>query len=116
MVGHEIMGRTGLNFRSNLKSPLWGLCLLLAFGLQPSGSRAQSVSEELAYPALKAAQALSKTGKTNATVADFTDLDGNVTQLGRYLAEEFLSPSPSRDRNSACWIAPIGNGSWRSTG
>jgi TolB-like protein len=32
---------------------------------------------------------ISKAGKKNIAVVDFTDLDGNVTKLGRFIAEEF---------------------------
>lgn len=72
-----------------LKLLFFGLCLLAGVGVSQHAS-AQSVQEELADPALRTAQALSKAGRLHVTVADFTDLDGNVTQLGRYLAEEFF--------------------------
>jgi TolB-like protein len=35
------------------------------------------------------ADKISKAGRTTVAVVDFTDLEGNVTQLGRFIAEEF---------------------------
>jgi TolB-like protein len=35
------------------------------------------------------AENISKAGKTRIAVVDFTDLQGNVTELGRFIAEEF---------------------------
>ena len=34
------------------------------------------------------AETLAKLGKKSVAVVDFTDLQGNVTELGRYLAEQ----------------------------
>jgi len=35
------------------------------------------------------AESIAKEGKKSIAVADFTDLQGNITELGRFLAEEF---------------------------
>ena len=78
-----------MNTVAYLRLLVLGLCLLAGVGLSPAAN-AQSVQEELVEPAVKTAHALTKAGRLHVTVADFTDLDGNVTQLGRYLAEEFF--------------------------
>jgi TolB-like protein len=47
--------------------------------------------DQIKQLAAQLADAISKSGKKTIAVADFTDLDGNVTQLGRFLAEETSS-------------------------
>jgi len=47
-----------------------------------------AADDPLKQLAAQLADAISKSGKKTAAVADFTDLDGNVTELGRFLAEE----------------------------
>ena len=44
-------------------------------------------------------QNINKSGKKNLAVVDFTDLQGNVTEFGRFLAEEFSVALASADRN-----------------
>ncbi len=44
--------------------------------------------DQLKQLAAQIADSISKSGKKTVAVADFTDLDGNVTELGRFLAEE----------------------------
>ncbi|HYB61343.1 MAG TPA: FlgO family outer membrane protein, partial [Methylomirabilota bacterium] len=44
--------------------------------------------DQLKQLAAQLADSISKSGKKTVAVADFTDLDGNVTELGRFLAEE----------------------------
>lgn len=44
--------------------------------------------DQLKQLAAQLADAISKSGKKTVAVADFTDLDGNVTEIGRFLAEE----------------------------
>ncbi len=44
--------------------------------------------DQLKQLASQLADSISKSGKKTVAVADFTDLEGNVTELGRFLAEE----------------------------
>ena len=44
--------------------------------------------DQLKQLAAQLSDAISKSGKKTVAVADFTDLDGNVTELGKFLAEE----------------------------
>jgi TolB-like protein len=50
--------------------------------------RSWAQEREITYAANSLAHSLSVTPKTPVAVVDFTDLQGNVTQLGRYLADE----------------------------
>jgi TolB-like protein len=45
--------------------------------------------KEVKAQAADLAQKISQSGKRTVAVVDFTDLQGNVTELGRFLAEEF---------------------------
>lgn len=47
------------------------------------------VADEIPKLASEMAAAISESGKKAIAVADFTDLEGNTTKLGRFLAEEF---------------------------
>jgi len=49
---------------------------------------AQTYEEELQGLSLKIAKNIERSGKRTVAVVDFTDLQGNVTQLGRFIAEE----------------------------
>jgi TolB-like protein len=51
-------------------------------------SRIHAQDREMRAIADTFAERLAKTGKKNVAVVDFTDLQGNVTELGRYLAEQ----------------------------
>jgi TolB-like protein len=62
-----------------------GLCLLLS-GLAPAP--AQEIEQELTELAAKLATLTAANGKKKVTVLDFTDLQGNASELGKYVAEE----------------------------
>ena len=60
--------------------------LLISFLLcQPTLAYEQEVKQLSA----RMAEVITKSGKKTVAVVDFTDLQGNVTELGRFLAEEF---------------------------
>lgn len=62
-----------------------GLCLLLAtFAPAP----AQEMEKELTELARKLATLTAANAKKKVTVLDFTDLQGNASELGKYVAEE----------------------------
>src|SRR5271154_2443233 len=67
-------------FRRFLTAGLTGL-----FACTPTWSYDQEVKQLSA----KIAESISKSGRKTVAVVDFTDLEGNVTELGRFLAEEF---------------------------
>jgi TolB-like protein len=50
--------------------------------------RAQGYEKELAGLAASISEAIEKAGKTSVAVVDFSDLQGSVTELGRFMAEE----------------------------
>ena len=54
--------------------------------------------QEIARLASAMAEKISRTGKTRVAVVDFTDLQGRVTELGRFLAEEFSVALAGSDR------------------
>jgi TolB-like protein len=62
------------------------LMLVLAYGFGGWPARAQD--REMRTTAGTFAETLAKLGKKSVAVVDFTDLQGNVTELGRYLAEQ----------------------------
>ena len=49
---------------------------------------AGTYEEELQGLSLKIAKNIERSGKRTVAVVDFTDLQGNVTELGRFIAEE----------------------------
>lgn len=69
--------------------------LIIAFGLLATAllsgvtSQAQSYDKELTELAASVSKYLQTDGRKKATVLDFMDLQGNVNELGRFLAEEF---------------------------
>jgi TolB-like protein len=69
----------------------WGLLLAILFGSatieQAQGSLDQRVSELSQQIASK----MAARQKTTVAVVEFTDLQGNVTDLGRFLAEELVT-------------------------
>ncbi|MCI5193648.1 MAG: hypothetical protein D3915_11070 [Candidatus Electrothrix sp. AU1_5] len=60
------------------------LLLLLLFV-----STAFAYEKEINTLSAAMAEKISKAGRSSVAVVDFTDLEGNVTQLGRFIAEEF---------------------------
>ena len=63
---------------------IWALALLLVTTV----GRLPGQDKELQALADNFADMLVKASKKSAAVVDFTDLQGNVTELGRYLAEQ----------------------------
>ena len=63
------------------------LLIILCFVLSPVV--AAGYEKEIKSLSLGMAESISKANKKNVAVVDFTDLQGNVTELGRFLAEEF---------------------------
>ena len=57
--------------------------------LLPGFAGAQGYENEIQNLSVKMAQKLVNSGKSKIAVVDFTDLKGNVTELGRFIAEEF---------------------------
>lgn len=62
-----------------------GTLMAAALSSQPALAYEQEVKQLSA----QMAEAITKSGKKTVAVVDFTDLEGNVTELGRFLAEEF---------------------------
>ena len=64
--------------------------LIMAASLMLSGvAGAQGYESEIGNLSAKMAQKIVNSGKRSIAVVDFTDLKGNVTELGRFIAEEF---------------------------
>ena len=66
-----------------------GLALLMIVVVNPLAVRAQGYEQEINALSTKMAANIAKAGKSRVAVVDFTDLEGNVTALGRFIAEEF---------------------------
>src|SRR5882724_1241860 len=65
------------------------LIIALCFSICGSPlARAQDMDKELSTLADKLAASIKEQGKKKVTVADFTDLDGASSELGRYIAEQ----------------------------
>ncbi|HEV2522808.1 MAG TPA: FlgO family outer membrane protein [Candidatus Acidoferrales bacterium] len=62
-----------------------GTLLAAALSSQPTLAYEQEVKQL----STQMAEVITKSGKKTVAVVDFTDLQGNVTELGRFLAEEF---------------------------
>jgi TolB-like protein len=65
---------------------VWGMSMMLSLS-QPGVSLAYE--KEIGELSAAIAENIAKSGKTLVAVVDFTDLQGNVTELGRFIAEEF---------------------------
>jgi TolB-like protein len=63
--------------------------LVLICVLTSIASPASAYQQEINALSTRLAESLAKSGKKTIAVVDFTDLQGNVTELGRFLAEEF---------------------------
>ena len=72
--------------RENLPVKRIALMLVMVYGFAGWPIRAQD--REMRATAGTFAETLAKLGKKSVAVVDFTDLQGNVTELGRYLAEQ----------------------------
>ena len=64
-------------------------CIMAASLMLSGVAAAQGYENEIQNLSVKMAQKLVNSGKSKIAVVDFTDLKGNVTELGRFLAEEF---------------------------
>lgn len=71
-------------------TPVFVLVLLLGALFQPE-SLAQGLDSQLKSVADKVVAGCTAAGAKRVTVADFTDLQGQVTELGRFVAEELGS-------------------------
>jgi len=76
---------------------LWLALMILAVTLATCAT-SLAQEREMQDLSVKLAQKITKSGKKSVAVVDFTDLQGNVTELGRFLAEE-LSVSLAEDAN-----------------
>ena len=63
--------------------------ILAAIFLLVSAQFTLAYEKEIVSLSISMAEKISAAGKKTIAVADFTDLQGNVTELGRFLAEEF---------------------------
>ena len=63
--------------------------LLIAFRLATYSTQGQSFDKELAELATSVSKSLQENERKKATVLDFVDLQGNVSELGRFIAEQF---------------------------
>ena len=63
--------------------------IMAASLLLPNFAGAQGYENEIQNLSAKMAQKIVNSGKSKIAVVDFTDLKGNVTELGRFIAEEF---------------------------
>lgn len=61
---------------------------LVASGVAAQAAAFEPYEQELQRQVRELGERLRAAGRTSAAVVDFTDLEGNVTQLGRFLAEE----------------------------
>lgn len=64
------------------------LAFVMAMGLVFSGS-VMAYEKEISAMSEAVAEKIAESGKKTIAVVDFTDLQGNVTELGRFIAEEF---------------------------
>lgn len=71
------------------KRNFWKTCLSICLASLFLFSTASAYEKEVNDIAFKMAENITKSRKTRIAVVDFTDLQGNVTELGRFIAEEF---------------------------
>jgi TolB-like protein len=72
---------------------LWGLiCLIFTLGSCPTFAYAQGgLDQRISELSQQIASKMSAKQKTTIAVVEFTDLQGNVTDLGRFLSEELIT-------------------------
>src|SRR3990172_9031591 len=86
------------NGRLTMNKVLIVLFITLVF-LLPDSKNAIAYEKEIKAISSALAENIAASGKKSIAVVDFTDLQGNVTELGRFLSEEFsvaLSESGKR--------------------
>src|SRR5690349_10034068 len=64
------------------------ILLLLSWYLSTGAARAQSLDKEMSGLAASLTKALVAQGSKNVAAIDFTDLQGQPTELGRFLSEQ----------------------------
>jgi TolB-like protein len=67
----------------------FGVVCCMTLLMAATCAHAQSKSQDVNDIALHLSSAITKSGKKTVAVVDFTDLQGSVTEFGRFLAEEF---------------------------
>lgn len=70
------------------KNALWLVACVAASVLFAACARAEAYQQEVKALAQRSAESMGRSGKKSIAVVDFTDLQGTVTELGRFLAEE----------------------------
>ncbi|MEO0266390.1 MAG: FlgO family outer membrane protein [candidate division WOR-3 bacterium] len=68
---------------------LFFICILSAIFSISISQSSLAYEKEIKSLSLSLAENITKAGKKMIAVVDFTDLQGNITELGRFLAEEF---------------------------
>lgn len=66
-------------------------CILVAIFLLATAHFSKAYEREINTLSISIAEKIAKSGKKTIAVVDFTDLQGNITELGRFLAEELSS-------------------------
>jgi TolB-like protein len=66
-------------------------CILVAFFLLTPPHFSVAYETEINNLSISIAEKIARSGKKTIAVVDFTDLQGNITELGRFLAEELSS-------------------------
>jgi len=89
------MNHSFTSFRQNALAPV--VCLVAVLLAPPS----YGYEGELSRIAQQLADVISQTGKQNVATVDFTDLQGNVTELGRFMAEELSTSLAMADKGFA---------------
>lgn len=75
--------------RKNVIKSLVLVCILSAIFSLSGFNYALAYEKEIKNLSTTMAEDIAKAGKKTIAVVDFTDLQGNVTELGRFIAEEF---------------------------
>ncbi len=66
-------------------------CVLVAIFLLTTPHFSSAYEREINSLSISIAEKIARSGKKTIAVVDFTDLQGNITELGRFLAEELSS-------------------------
>jgi len=74
--------------RSNYRN-VYAVCIGIIFFILLQPLTTWAYEKEIRELSGTVAETITKAGKTRIAVVDFTDLQGNVTELGRFIAEEF---------------------------
>jgi TolB-like protein len=74
---------------TNMRTKFYIIALSLLCGLPTRQAQAQSFDRELMELSTVVSKSLKDSERRKATVLDFMDLQGNVSELGRFIAEQF---------------------------